>query len=253
MKKIAIITGASAGVGKEFVTRIPQFFPEIEEYWLIARRVEKLDALQSVLPEKKIRTLALDLCDRDSFGTLQTLLEAETPNVSLLINNAGCGYLNNVGDGPIEEQMRMVDLNILALTAVTHLTIPYMSTGSRIIHMSSIASFCPNSRMTVYSSSKAYVSSFSRGIGDELRTKGITSTAVCPGPMATEFISIGNIKGNSKTFDILPYCDPEKVAAGALAAAKAGRVVYTPKAFYKFYRILAKLLPQALMLKFART
>ena len=107
--------------------------------------------------------------------------------------------------------------------------------------------------MTVYSSSKAYVSAFTVGISEELKPKGITATAVCPGPMETEFIHLGGIKGNSKTFEILPYCDQVKVAGGALRAARAGRTIYTPKLFYKTYRVLAKVLPVKLMVKFAGT
>ena len=83
--------------------------------------------------------------------------------MSLLINNAGCGYLGNLGDGDVERQVRMTDLNVTALTAVTHMVLPHMPNGGRIINVSSIASFCPNPRMTVYSSTKAYVSAFTGG------------------------------------------------------------------------------------------
>ena len=107
--------------------------------------------------------------------------------------------------------------------------------------------------MTVYSAGKAFVSAFSYGISEECAARGITVTAVCPGPMDTEFIRLGGIKGNSKTFDILPYCDPAKVALGSLKAARSGKAVYTPKGFYKFYRGLAKILPQRLMIKFTKT
>ena len=94
--------------------------------------------------------------------------------------------------------------------------------------------------MTVYSATKSYVSAFSYGITEELRAKGIRATAVCPGPMDTEFIYLGAIKGNSKTFDRLPYCNPEKVAKGALKAARRGRMNYTPHPFYKLYKILGR-------------
>ena len=147
----------------------------------------------------------------------------------------------------------MVELNIKGLTAVTHIVLPYMGKGDRIINVSSIASFCPNPRMTVYSAGKAYVSAFTYGIGYELQSRGITATAVCPGPMDTDFIYLGEIKGNSKTFDTLPYCDPAEVVRGAYKAAKAGKANYTPKAFYRFYRILAKLLPVRLVMKMAKT
>lgn len=251
--KIALITGASAGLGEELLKAAAMRFSEIDEFWLVARSKNKLEALAKSLTNHHFKILALDLCDESSFDIIANTLKTENPDVRLLINNAGCGFLNNIGDGELCEQTRMVDLNVRAMTAVTHLALPYMSAGSHIINISSIASFCPNPRMTVYSSTKAYVSSFSRGLRDELRERKISVTAVCPGPMDTSFIYKGNIKGNSKTFDILPYCNPQKVAQGAVKAAGNGRAVYTPRMFFKFYRVLAKLLPHALMVKAART
>ena len=251
--KTAIITGASSGLGQEFVRQLADVFPEIESYWLIARRVDRLEELAESLPDKQVECLALDLCDLMSFSTLQEKLTAERPEVALLINNAGCGYLGNLGEMPTATQTRMVDLNLRALTAMTNMVIPFMDKGSRILNVSSIASFCPNPRMTVYSASKAYVSSFTVGLAEELKPKGITATAVCPGPMKTEFLDAGGITGNSKTFATLPYCDQVRVAGGALRAAKAGRTIYTPKLFYKFYRVLATVTPVKLMVKLAKT
>lgn len=251
--KIAIITGASAGLGEKLLQESIKAFPEIEEFWLIARNGEKLKEVSSTYTDKRFRLLSLDLCSEDSYTALAAELEFTKPEVFLLINNAGCGFLNNVGDGPLEEQTAMVDLNVRALTAVTHLSLPYVPAGGHIINISSIAGFCPNPRMTVYSSTKAYVSSFSRGLWDELKSRKISVTAVCSGPMDTQFIYKGNIKGESKTFDILPYCNPEKVAAGSIRAAKKGKAVYTPRAFFKFYRVLAKLVPHSIMINAART
>ena len=251
--KTAIITGASTGLGLEFVRQLEDFFPDVECVWLISRGRERLEEAAKLLKKAAAKVLPLDLCDEGSFETLASLLAEEKPEVALLVNNAGCGYLGNVGETELEQQTRMVDLNVRAFTAVTHLTVPYMAKGGRIINISSIASFCPNPRMTVYSSSKAYVSAFSRGLGEELKEKEITVTAVCSGPMATDFLDVAGITGKSKTFEVLPYCDPVKVVRGSYAAAKAGRAVHTPKAFYKLYRGIAKILPQRLMIKFTRT
>lgn len=251
--KTAIITGASSGLGREFVRQIADVFPEVESYWLIARRADRLAELAETLPGKTVACLPLDLCDSMSFMVFQEKLTAEQPEVVLLVNNAGCGYLGRIGEMDTASQTRMVDLNMRALTAITNMTVPYMIPGGRILNVSSIASFCPNPRMTVYSSTKAYVSSFTVGIGEELRAKGITATAVCPGPMKTEFLDIGGITGNSKMFATLPYCDQVRVAGGALRAARAGRTIYTPKLFYKFYRVLAKVMPVKMMVKFAKT
>ncbi len=251
--KTAVITGASAGLGWEIVQNIQTVFPEIQCYWLIARRRERLDVLAEEIQGKKVVPICLDLEQASALETYRNLLQQNKPEVALLVNNAGCGYLGPFGQGDIDRQLRMTDLNVRAATAMTALTLPYMGRGSHIVQISSIASFVPTPRMTVYSATKAYLSFFSRGLQEELRPRGISVTAVCPGPMSTEFLDVGGIRGESKTFSVLPYCNPQKVALGALLAAKRGRAVYTPKLFYKFYRVLAGLLPQALMVKFSKT
>lgn len=250
--KIAIVTGASSGLGREFARQLSGVFPEVEQIWLIARRKGRLEAAADSLDRPAV-CLPLDLCDPMSFTTLQEKLAAERPEVALLINDAGCGYLGNLGETETGLQTRMIDLNLRALTAVTNLTIPYMPRGGRIINVSSIASFCPNPRLTVYSSTKAFVSSFTVGLSEELRPKGISVTAVCPGPMATEFVDVGGITGNSPMFATLPYCDQVHVAGGTLRAARMRRTIYTPTAFYKFYRLVAKLMPVKIMVKFTKT
>lgn len=251
--KTAIVTGASSGLGREVVRQIAAVFPEIQCYWLIARRVERLEELAAAVPEKTVECLGLDLCDPMSFVAIQAKLTEERPEVALLVNNAGCGYLGNLGEVETSTQTRMVDLNLRALTAVTNMVIPFMPEGGRILNVSSIASFCPNPRMTVYSASKAYVTSFTVGLAEELRRRGITVTAVCPGPMRTEFLNVGRIAGNSRMFAMLPYCDQVRVAGGALRAARAGRTIYTPRLFYKVYRALAKVTPVKLMVKLTGT
>ena len=249
--KTAIITGASTGVGLEFVKQIRDFFPEITAYWVIARRMDRLQAV--AVPGVTVKPLALDLTDPDALTRLTEELERSKPAVSLLVGNAGCGYLGNFDQSDLNEQLRMVDLNIRSLTAVTRLVLPYLEEGGHIINMSSIASFVPNPRMLVYSATKSYVTAFCRGLHEELRPRKISVTAVCSGPMDTEFIRLGRIKGNSKTFDTLPYCIPEQVVRGSLRAAKKGKAVYTPKLLYKLYRVLSALIPHALFVKFAGT
>lgn len=251
--KTAIITGASSGLGTEFVRQLKAQFPDIDSYWLIARRADRLQALADALPDIQVKPISLDLTDGAALETYQAMLEQEKPQVALLIGCAGCGILGDFAESRLPEQLRMIDLNIRALTGVTYLTLPYMPQGGRIINISSIASFVPNARMTVYSASKAYVSFLSRGLYEELKPRGISVTAVCPGPMETEFLSVGRISGNSKTFDRLPYCDPKKVVKGALAASKARRAVYTPRGFYKFYRVLSGLVPHAILVHAAKT
>lgn len=256
--KTAIVTGASSGLGREFVRLLGSVFPEVERIWLIARRsnrlkvlAEELNASDDLTPE--VDCLPMDLCDPMSLLSLRERLAAELPEVSLLINCAGYGCLGPMGDTDTAVQTRMVDLNVRALTAITNMVLPYMDRGGHILNVSSIAAFCPTPRMTVYSATKAYVSAFTVGLSEELRRRQISVTAVCPGPMETEFLKAGRIVGNSPMFERLPYCDQVRVAAGALRAAKAGRTIYTPKLFYKFYRVLAKVTPVKLMVKFTKT
>jgi hypothetical protein len=251
--KTAIVTGASSGLGREFVRQLKAVFPEVECCWLIARRADRLEAAAADLPGVQVERMSMDLCDTMSFMVLQEKLTAERPEVVLLVNNAGCGYLGNLGEVDTASQTRMIDLNLRAMTAVTNMTVPYIIPGGAVLNVSSIASFCPNPRMTVYSASKAYVSAFTVGLAEELKPRGVTATAVCPGPMRTEFLDVAHISGRSRTFETLPYCDQVQVAGGALRAAKAGRTIYTPKLFYKFYRFVAKVTPVKLMVKLTRT
>ena len=168
----------------------------------------------------------------------------------LLVNNAGCGTTGNLGaDASSADVMRVVDLNVRALTMVTQTVLPFMTRGAKIINVSSIAAFCPTPRMTVYSASKAYVSAFTGGLADELQPKGISVTAVCPGPMKTEFFDAA---GDHDLFSNIPWCEPVRVVAGTIRAAKKGRTFYTPTAFNKFYRFVAKLLPMKWMIKATR-
>ena len=251
--KTAIITGASSGLGREFALRAVTEFPDIDCFWLVARREEKLAELAAEITDKKVACVCIDLLTDEGMDAYKELLSRENPQVELLVNNAGRGMLGEFAEEPLEGQLQMVDLNIRALTAVVSMTLPYMQDGSCLIQISSIASFAPTPRMTVYSATKAYVSFFSRGLHEELRPRGITVTAVCPPPMRTEFLQNANINGNSRAFEVLPYGEPDQVAIGALRAAKAGKAVYTPRLLYKFYRVLAAVLPHALIVKFSKT
>jgi short-subunit dehydrogenase len=250
--EIAVLTRASAGLGKAFFEAYLQSGTKVDEIWLIARRKERLEALAATT-DQKVRVLPLDLVNEDSIGTLRNLLETEKPQVKALINNAGFGKMGYVYDLSPEEQGAMVDLNCRALTALSALFTPYMQRGGYIVNVCSIASFVPNPRMTVYSSTKAYVMSFSRGLREEMKQKGVNVLALCPGPMSTEFLPIAGIgAGDSKTFDTLPYADPAKVAKAALKHAAKGHAVYTPKLLFKVYRILARIIPHRILMKVSK-
>lgn len=246
---IAVITGASSGLGKEFARQVKRQYPALDEIWVIARRRERLEELKAELGEK-IRPVALDITDTAALGKYTALLKETGAEVRLLINNAGFGKLGNFDTLSTEDNAGMVRLNCEALTVMTSITLPFMPRESEIINTCSIAAFAPNTRMAVYCSTKAYVMSLSRCLRSELKARKINVLAACPGPMDTEFLALANIpKGASHTFDTLPRVNPVAMAKKSLRASKKHRAVYTNKLFFKFYRLLAKILPCAWVMK----
>lgn len=241
---IAIITGASSGIGVEFYKEMQK--EQLDEIWVIARRKDRLDELCEQYGKIKSRVIPMDITVPENMVLLDTLLKESGASIKFLFNNAGFGTVGNLDESDYATQGAMVSLNVKALTEITTISLRYMDKGSHIINTCSIASFVPNARMTVYSSTKAYVLSFTRALRYELRKRKITVTAICPGPMDTEFLAVAGIeKGVSKTFDTLPRCNVAKTARKGIKAAKKGRCVYTPKFFYKFYRVLSKMLPNS--------
>jgi short-subunit dehydrogenase len=249
---IAIITGASSGIGVEFFKQMQK--EALDEVWVIARRESKLTEICEKYGKIRHRVLPMDITNPEKLLQLSAILKKESPNVRFLFNNAGFGIHGDLDQADYVAQGKMVDLNVRALTEITTIALPYMSKGSCIINTCSIASFVPNARMSVYSATKAFVMSYSRSLRYELRKSKINVTAICPGPMSTEFLAVAGIdKGVSKTFDTLPRCNVAKTAKGGIKAAKKGRGVYTPHPFYKFYRVLAKILPHAWLMGASKT
>lgn len=250
---IAIITGASAGLGQAFFRSVVRRYSKLDQIWLIARRADRLQQLAQDSPVP-VECLPLDLTQDGSYQAISERLAAEQPRVRILINNAGLGQLDDMADSDVATQVRMVDVNCRGLTAVTTAVLPYMPKDSFVIQVASIAAFAPNARMTVYSSTKAYVLSLARGLRMEMKSRGVNVLALCPGPMSTEFLEKADITaGKSRQFDTLPYSDPEAVADGAVVRAARGKAIYTPRAFYRFYHFVSKVLPTSLVMKMCRT
>ena len=251
--KTAVITGASSGLGVEFVKSVLKMRADIEKIIVIARRAERLNDLKKEYGEK-IYPLPMDLTKDNFEDILIQTLKSEKADVKLLINNAGFGKLEDFKNISTNDNGLMVRLNCEALTRVTSVCLPFMKTGGEIINTCSIASFAPNIRMATYSSTKAYVMSLSRALREELKPYGINVLAVCPGPMDTEFLPVANIKkGTSHTFDTLPRVNVRQMAEKSLIASSKKKAVYTNKVFYKFYRLVAKILPHSLVMKMAKT
>ncbi len=247
--KIAVITGASSGLGREYAFETARSRREIDEIWLIARREDKLRETAEQI-SKKVKILPLDITKEECISEYASLLKETNPEVELLINNAGFGRLGNFDLLNTHDNGGMVRLNCEALTVITSLTLPYMKENSEIINTCSIAAFAPNTRMAVYCSTKAYVLSLSKALRSELKKRRINVLAVCPGPMDTEFLPVAGIDpGASRTFDTLPRVNPSVMARKSLTASAKKRGVYTNLAFYKFYRFIAKILPHSLVMK----
>ncbi len=251
---IAVVTGASSGLGEEYVKHIALLFGELDEIWIIARRTERLEQLAEKIKNIKCQPITCDVTRDEDIEQYRLALQQNGANVKMLINNAGFGKLGYFDEIDSQTNAGIVRLNCEAVTVVTNATLPFMTEKSFILNVCSIASFVPNARMAVYSSTKAFIMSFSRALREELKRKKINVCAVCPGPMDTEFLGVADIPpGASRTFDMLPHIKPDMVALGSLNAAAKGRSVYTPHPFYKFYRVLAKIIPHSIMMKFAKT
>ena len=218
--KIAIVTGASSGLGREFVRQITRLYKNLDEIWVVARRAERLEELKEKLPVY-IRVFAGDMEEDLIYKQVLNRLENQNPDVRMLVNAAGFGKMGTIEEIAAEDkklQLRMIDLNCRGLTEMTLTCLPYMSKGSRIINVASAAAFCPQSGFAVYAATKSYVLSFSKGLGAEVRKKGIIVTAVCPGPVDTEFFDVAGTNNSLMKKKVLS--DAPSVVRKALIDAR---------------------------------
>ncbi|MEZ3436036.1 MAG: SDR family NAD(P)-dependent oxidoreductase [Lachnospiraceae bacterium] len=196
--KIAVITGASSGLGREFARQIPKLYKSLDEIWVFARRTERLKELEKELLVP-VRIFDSDLKRDYVYEKLEKILERENPDIRMLVNAAGCGKTGRLEKLSLEGQIDMIDVNIRALTRMTCLCLPYLHKGSRVIQIASAAAFAPQPGFAVYAASKSYVYSLSLALSCELEERGISVTAVCPGPVDTEFfVRAGGVSGSMK-------------------------------------------------------
>lgn len=185
--KIAVVTGASSGMGREFALQLSEYIA-VDEIWVIARRVEALEGLKGQVPVR-VRAMQLDLCDSGSFDVYAAALEAEKPDVKLLVNAAGFGKFGAYHKVSPQDDCRMIDLNCKALVMMTRLTLPYMQQGSHILQLDSLSAFQPVPYITTYGATKAFVLSYTRSMNQELKPRGIRMMAMNPGWVKTEFFN----------------------------------------------------------------
>jgi len=242
--KIAVISGASSGIGAEFTKELDKM--GFDELWLIARDDGLLDKIATEL-QTRVKLIPIDLSNSSSFDTIKQYYVEYKPEIEYLVCSAGVGF-NGAFTNITQKQIDLtVSINCTALSLLNNISLPYLSKGARIINIASGSGFMPQPYFAVYAASKAYVISLSRAIGYELKKNKISVTAVCPGPVNTSFFSsLENVKEYKKKYLITP----QRVAIGSLKAAKKRKKIYTPTLSMKLVHLASKLLPTSLALKF---
>ena len=243
--KIAVITGASSGMGREFVYAIDKEF-ELDEIWVIARREEKLRELNDRC-RTAVRPVALDLLERESYQKYKEMLETEKPEIQVLVNAAGFGLFGTFTEMDMDKQLDIIQLNDQALTAMSHISIPYMPAGSHLVNLASNSSWQPVPYINVYGASKAYVMSFSRALGVELQNRGIHVMAVAPGWIKTEFFDHAVHDDTIKYYD--RYYTAEQVIERAIKDLRKKKAVSILGLPVRMQVRLVKHLPVSLIMK----
>jgi uncharacterized protein len=243
-----LITGASAGIGYEFAR---QLVPVVSTMVLVARRNDRLKALESELkalnPEVKLFSRPLDLRNQDELELFCDWLDQSGLTVDLLINNAGLGDHGPFAKSEWERVHAMLQVNVYALTYLTFRILPAMKKAGcgAILNVSSVASFLPLPNNAVYAATKAYVTSFSEAVRAELRSFDISVTALCPGPVSTEFLSLATRAGDqeSHTAPSLFVVPAQKVVRDALEAVAKDRARVVPGAIVNFAMTVIAFVP----------
>ncbi len=239
---IGIVTGASSGIGEEFVLQL-QHDDGIDEMWMVARREKELAEIAAKLKHLKGVPIPINLTASDNMDRLKKKIEDESPQIKYLVNNAGYGRVGTFEEAPAEDHLDMIDLNVKALVELTHMCIPHMVQGSVIFQLSSISAFLPSPNMAVYAATKAFVLHFSYALYQGLKAKGIHVISVSPGPVDTEFWDVAS--------EELPpmAARASNVVKSAIKDAKAKKINSTYGFAPKANILLSKVLKRKTLLK----
>lgn len=243
MRKIAIVTGASGGIGRVFVRELTKEI--LDEIWIVGRNEQRLLALKNELGEK-IVPICKDLTKTADLLSFSDLLKVQEVSVLWLVNNAGSARMAPSKELSFSEIEQMIDLNCKAPAALTNLCIPFMEKGAKILNLSSASAFQPVPYINLYAATKAFERSYSRALNAELKTYGITVTAVCPSWVDTDML-LKEIKGKKVRFPGIVA--PEKVVKKALQDAKRGKDMSICSFYVKCQYFNVKLLPQKWTMK----
>lgn len=239
---IALVTGASSGLGREFVRQLG-VDPAVQEIWAVARRQDRLEQLKQITA-CPVRPIPLDLTQRGSIQALKAFLEEARPTLSVLVCAAGAGKMGETTSLSPEENDAIIDLNCRAAVAVTAVCFPYLRRGSRVLEICSTAAFQPMPGLNVYAATKAFLMSYTKTLHYELLPKGIHVTAVCPYWIKdTEFIPLAQ-EGKSGQFRHFPLASKSaSVVRLSLAASRLNLWVATPGVVCTVHRLGAKFIP----------
>jgi short-subunit dehydrogenase len=247
----ALITGASAGIGREFAR---QLATRARTLVLLARREQRLNELRDELRNRNahlnVHARVVDLCDKGQIDDLIAWLERDKINIDFLINNAGLGDYGSFATSDPQRDDRILEVNIVAPTLLTRRLLPQMIARKRgaILNVSSSAGFLPIPGMAVYAASKAYTNSFSEALRAELRGTGVTVSALCPGPVHTEFGDVAKRPGGQpERGPEFVYVSVEKTARYALAAVEADRPLVIPGLAMKLGMFLVRITPTSIL------
>jgi hypothetical protein len=242
--RVAIVTGASSGLGWEYAKQLAPR-REVDEVWLIARRRARLEELATRLVGAEGRPFSVDLTEQEQLAGLFDRVEREQPEITWLVNNAGFGKYGRFDAFSVETNLAMIDLNIRALTEITQRALPYCRAGSRIVQVASSAGFSPLAKFAVYAATKAYVLNFSNALAAELAERDIGVTAVCPGPVDTEFQAVAQAPGGEELPVSLSARAPD-VVRHSLADARKGRYNSVYGASMSAWQALSGVVPRRL-------
>jgi len=246
--KIALVTGASSGLGREFAMRLANE-DGVEAIWAVARHEDRLRALAEEC-SVPVRTLPLDLTKTERIDELERLLAEEKPEVAVLVCAAGYGKIGDDCQISRRELGDMIDLNCRACVEVTAVCLPYMQRGGRILEISSTSAFQPFPYLNVYAATKAFVYRYARALRVELRGRGISVTAVCPYWVKdTGFIPTAQDTDGGGAIRHFPLASrTERVVAWALRDSRLGLAVSTPGPVCMIHRVVAKVVPSGAMM-----
>ena len=246
MKKIALVTGASAGLGVEFARQLSKRGYRLV---LVARRKDRLEVLAKELGNA--RAVAIDLSKSNAAAKLLSELNANGEVVEVLVNNAGFGLIGKFAEADAKRLRQMIDLNVGTLVDLCRAVVPGMieRKSGRIINVASTAAFQPGPKMAVYFATKAFVLSFTEALHEELKRHGIHVTCLCPGPTRTEFGEVAGFRGN-EMFDWVAMNAPEVVSAG-LHGVDRNKAVAIPGLLNKLTANGGRFAPRSVVRKIA--